>query len=178
MGYTSSKAMAYPHPFTERLYKQSSNLFHAVILVAPLTKRASPRNWVVFARLASQTHSSHCHQHRALPFNTCAVAHFHLLRRTSFRSRAECSVTEQASRSFVLWVSLTLLTQFLSISNATCYNCPFCCQLFFWRNTCFWSPLFFICFSRTCYEQRKVSRTNCSFVQYSDFHVAVQPIII
>ena len=68
MIHTRTKAIAYSHTFTEWLYKQFSNLCHAVILVALLTRRSSPRNWVVSARLASQIHCSHCHQHRALPF--------------------------------------------------------------------------------------------------------------
>lgn len=55
-------------------------------LVALLTKRASPRKWVVFAQLASQIHCSHCHQHRALPLDTWAVVHFHF---TGVHSAAE-----------------------------------------------------------------------------------------
>lgn len=79
MGYTRSEAMTHSHPFTERLYKQSSNLFQAVALVPLLAKRASPRNWAVFSGLASQIHCSHCQQHRALPLNASAVAHFHFI---------------------------------------------------------------------------------------------------
>lgn len=155
LGCMRNKAIAYSHPFTKRLYEQPPYLFHTVVSVASLKKKSIPRNWEVFASLACHAHFSQCHQHRSLPLNT-----------------SEC-----ASRSFVLWISLTLLTQFLTISNVTCCNCSFCWQFLFGRSPCFWSSLLFICFGRTCYKQKKVWRTNCSFLQYSDLHVAVQPII-
>lgn len=79
MGYARSKAIAYSHSFTEMLYKQSSNLFHAVMLVCLLYKKIlPPRNWAVFLGLPLK-YSLHCYQHRALLLNDCTADHFHFL---------------------------------------------------------------------------------------------------